>query len=307
MNQEELNQVIENHKHWLNQDREDWQTMKANLSGADLREMDLQGVNLSYADLSDVDLSYANLEGVNLIKSKLCNTILKYSNLRGANLTEANLYGADLRFANLKNTFFIGTNLEDTNLRGANLTNADLSWSNLKYSNLKDANCMRSNFIGSDFTRANLYGADFTKTNLCSVNFNEANLNKILLNGADLYKANLKKATNLPFIPYACPIFGSFIGYKKAYGYIVELQILEDSKRLSATTRKCRCDKAKVLRILKYDGTVADITEVVSNRDKNFIYKVGEIVSVNNFDENRWNECSTGIHFFVNFLDAVKY
>ena len=124
---------------------------------------------------------------------------------------------------------------------------------------------------------------------------------------ADLRNAEFRNAKNVPFIPYACPETGSFIGYKKASGYIVELQILEDSKRLSATTRKCRCDKAKVLRILNYDGTVANITEVASNRDKNFIYKVGEIVSVDNFDEDRWNECSTGIHFFINFQEAVDY
>ena len=127
------------------------------------------------------------------------------------------------------------------------------------------------------------------------------------LRNAEFRNAELRNAKNVPFIPYACPETGSFIGYKKASGYIVELQILEDSKRLSATSRKCRCDKAKVLRILKCDGTVADITEVASSRCCTFIYKVGEIVSVNNFDEDRWNECSTGIHFFINFQEAVNY
>ena len=98
-----------------------------------------------------------------------------------------------------------------------------------------------------------------------------------------------------------------FIGYKKASGYIVELEIPEDAKRLSATTRKCRCDKAKVLRILNADRTVANIAEVKSSYDNSFIYKVGEVVSVDNFDEDRWNECSTGIHFFINFQEAVSY
>lgn len=104
-----------------------------------------------------------------------------------------------------------------------------------------------------------------------------------------------------------CPYCGSFIGYKKARGYIVELEIPEDARRLSATSRKCRCDNAKVLRILKSDRTVADITVVASSRDSNFLYRVGEMVSVDNFDEDRWNECSTGIHFFINFQEAVDY
>ena len=98
-----------------------------------------------------------------------------------------------------------------------------------------------------------------------------------------------------------------FIGFKKAGGYIVVLEIPEDARRLSATGRKCRCDKARVLEIQNPDGTKADIDAVHSNYDEGFIYKVGETVSVNNFDEDRWNECSTGIHFFINRQEAVEY
>ena len=139
---------------------------------------------------------------------------------------------------------------------------------------------------------ANLRYAD-----LCNADFRDVNLRN----------ADLRGAKNVPFIPYACPELGSFIAYKKASEYIIELKILDDAKRLSATSRKCRCNKAKVLRILNFDRTVADITEVKSNYDSKFIYKVGDIVSVDNFDEDRWNECSTGIHFFINFKEAVNY
>ena len=145
------------------------------------------------------------------------------------------------------------------------------------------------------------------KADLRDADLRYADLSDANLSYADLRYANLSDAKNVPFIPYACPDFGTFIGYKKASGYIVELEILEDAKRLSATTRKCRCNKAKVLKILDFDRTIADVTEVRSSYDSNFIYKVGEIVSVDNFDEDRWNECSTGIHFFINFQEAVNY
>ena len=154
----------------------------------------------------------------------------------------------------------------------------------------------------ADLERADLYGADLREANLEGADLREANLRR-----ADLYGADLYGAKNVPFIPYSCPDFGMFIGYKKASGYIVELEIPEDAKRLSATTRKCRCDKAKVLRILNADRTVANITEVKSSYDNSFIYKVGEVVAVNNFDDYRWNECGTGIHFFINFQEAVNY
>ena len=124
-------------------------------------------------------------------------------------------------------------------------------WEDMQ-ADLRDADLIDADFRGADLRDANLRGAD--------------------LRGADLRYANLRGAKNIPFIPYSCPDFGMFIGYKKASGYIVELEIPDDAKRLSATTRKCRCDKAKVLRILNTDRTVADITEVKRSYDNSFIY-----------------------------------
>ena len=98
-----------------------------------------------------------------------------------------------------------------------------------------------------------------------------------------------------------------FISFKKASGYIVVLEIPEDAKRLSATGRKCRCNKAKVLEIQNIDGTKANVTKVASNYDSNFVYEVGKTVSVDNFCEDRWDECSPGIHFFINRQEAVNY
>lgn len=145
--------------------------------------------------------------------------------------------------------------------------------------------------------RADLRGADLSGADLCRAD----------LRGADLRRADLRGAENVPFIPYACPDFGMFIGFKKASGYIVVLEIPEDAKRLSATSRKCRCDKAKVLEIQNIAGTKANVTKVASGYDPNFVYEVGKTVSVDNFCENRWEECSSGIHFFINRQEAVNY
>ena len=194
------------------------------------------------------------------------------ANLRGANLRGANLRGANLRGANL-----YGANLYGADLRGANLYGADLRGADLR---------------GADLRGANLYGADLRGADLY---------------GADLRGADLRGAQNVPFIPYACPDFGMFIGFKHAGDYIVVLEIPEDAKRLSATGRKCRCNKAKVLEIQNLDGTKADVTEVRSDHDYNFIYEVGETVTVDDFCEDRWQECSAGIHFFINRQEAVDY
>ena len=149
--------------------------------------------------------------------------------------------------------------------------------------------------------RADLTGADLTGADLKWTKLVEADLYRADLSGADLSEAKIDW-------PLVCPEKGSFIGYKKCRGgLIVELEIPEDALRSSATTRKCRCSKAKVLSITNLDGSKAECTETTSNRDHSFVYKVGETVEVPNFDTNRFNECSTGIHFFITREEAEEY
>lgn len=216
---------------------------------------------------------------------------------------------ADLSGVDLSNTDLNGVDLERVDLSNANLKLADLSNANLKLANLYGAN-----LYGANLYNANLSNADLYEGNLYGTILRNANLNKADLRNANLNKANLKNAnlnnikTNIYTIGYnlACPEEGSFIGYKKAGKYIVKLLILEDSKRSSATTLKCRCDKAKVLDIEEI-GTGEKIESTPSDYDINFVYKIGEIVKVDNFDENRWHECTTGIHFFINKQNAIQY
>ena len=68
MNKEQLNDILENHKKWLD-DEEDGE--RANLIGANLRFANLSDTNLSYADLSGTDLSYADLRFANLSDTNL--------------------------------------------------------------------------------------------------------------------------------------------------------------------------------------------------------------------------------------------
>ena len=146
-----------------------------------------------------------------------------------------------------------------------------------------------------------LSGADFYHADLRGVDLSYANLY-----GADLRFANLRD-TKINH-PIACPETGSFIGYKKAfYKKIVKLQICEDAKRSSATTKKCRCSKALVLAIENIDGSDSGLQKIESYFDFSFIYRVGKIIEVSDFDNNRWNECAPGIHFFMDRQDAVDY
>ena len=178
---------------------------------------------------------------------------------------------------------------------------ADLCGADLCYANLYGANLRGANLRGANLRGANLYDANLRGANLCD---------------ADLCGANLRGAKNTDktawdaytaFYPLQCPETGSFIGYKKAADKIVMLEICADAKRSSATSRKCRCSKAKVLSITHLDGSDSGLTEVRSDYSKEFVYRVGEIAEVSDFDDDRWNECAAGIHFFITRDEAVKY
>ena len=154
---------------------------------------------------------------------------------------------------------------------------------------------------------ANLRGAYLGDANLGGAYLGDANLGGANLGGANLGGANLGDAKNIPYISLACPSDGAFVGWKKVYGFLVKLEIPEDAKRCSATTNKCRCDKAKVLEVINI-RTNEQVSEIINESYCHLThYKVGEMVYPDKFDDNRWNECSNGIHFFINKQDAIDY
>ena len=192
-------------------------------------------------------------------------------------IVDYDLYGADLRSANLRSADLSGANLRSADLRSADLSGADLSGANLRSANLRSA----------DLSGADLRSADLRSANLSGVVYNECTT----------------------FFAMACPEEGSFIGWKVCQsGLVVKLRITEDAKRSSATTRKCRCSKAEVLAIEDKEGNpMPEGTVAHSFQDSSFTYEVGKTVTVDNFDEDRWCECSTGIHFFITRREAVLY
>ena len=196
---------------------------------------------------------------------------------------------ADLRGANLRDADLSCANLSDADLRGANLSDADL-----RCANLSDADLRCANLRDADLRGANLSDADLRNADLCRADLCEASIDQMMWN---IYTV---------FYPLQCPESGSYIGYKKASGLVVELEIPADARRSSATSRKCRASKAKVLSITDINGNPAG-GQVKSNYDPDFVYTIGETVEVSDFDDDRWNECSTGIHHFITRAEAVIY
>ena len=177
----------------------------------------------------------------------------------------------------------------------SNLREADLCYADLRRTNLRKADLYRANLRGSDLRGANLSGSDLRGADLQGADLREADLSGIEVN----------ELTSGYFM--TCPEKGAYVGFKKCQeDRIVELLIPEDALRSSATTRKCRASKAKVLSITSIDGSVI-FKDAASKRDRDFIYRVGEMIEVPDFDPNRWKECSEGIHHFITREEAVAY
>ena len=256
-------------------------------------DADLSGADLSGADLSRADLSRADLSGANLF---------------GADLSGADLSGADLSRANLSGADLSGANLFGADLSGADLSRADLSRADLSGANLFGADLSGANLSGANLSGANLFGADLSGADLSGADLSGANLSRANLSGANLFGA--KNAEYAEAVTCILP-GGTLIGYKKADctrgSVILTIEIPEGAKRSNAAGRKCRAEYARLIAIdsigWEYDGS-----PVYSKHKPDFIYPaIGETVTPDRWDDDRWNECSNGVHFFITRYEAENY
>jgi len=161
----------------------------------------------------------------------------------------------------------------------------------------------------SDLRGADLRGAYLRGAYLMDANLRGAYLRDANLRGADLRDADLRDAKNIPeYVSAATSITpeGDIIGYKKFRdGLLGKLLIPAAAKRSNATGRKCRAEYAQVLAIYDADGEQYDHS--VSQHNQNFAYTVGETVRPDAWDDDRWKECSGGIHFFLTEYEARNY
>ena len=78
--------------------------------------------------------------------------------------------------------------------------------------------------------------------------------------------------------------------------------IPSSAKRSNATGRKCRASKVKVLKVI---GAKFGVSTTSSGPHTE--YHPGKIVECDKWEENRWIECSGGIHFFLTRIEAENY
>lgn len=238
----------------------------------------------------DANFTRAFLEDCTF-SSRFSKCDFRYSSWRGVDACGS--YFESCLFINVR---FENCDLSRTRFRACifiNCTFADCDISKAHFSS-------SSSNVGSEFIKCDLYGI---------------RLPELFIPYA------ITDSKNVPYIPMVCPDEGEFVGYKKAwaiddglrYPVLITLRIPADARRSSGFGRKCRCDKATVVKM----EWVNPILHVHSNPtvsiarsvfDKTFVYTEGkEVEPRKGFCEDRWDACSGGIHFFMNKQEAIDY
>ena len=279
-------------------------TCKNNTYKITLEKAVKENVCLDYAYLHELDLSNAYLPNARLHAARLINVNLSNAILCNSDLSNINLISAKLISAKLYNINLINSNLSDSDLFTSSLYNVNLNNSNIRLCNFNHSILNNVSIIKSNLFSTNFYGAELVNINLTESILNNTNFFSSYLKNVKL--ENIETSCDTLGLNLACPEEGSFIAYKKINNCLIKLEIPSDAKRSSATTFKCRCDKAKVLEILNLE-TNKPIKLTINNELNFTTYEVGKIVYADSFDENRWNECSHGIHFFMNKQEAIDY
>ena len=240
------------------------------------------------------------------VRFNVCHKTLEDVVIRDCDLSEALFFGCtfiECHFINctLDNACYVNTMFTDTVFNNCSMNNIDFRGAVINSCQFKGCGMNKSVFSNSYIRSTEIHDCDFT-----GCDFSQAIFFDMYSDCQDV----------MPFIPLKCPETGSFIGYKKAlvdmnldgeYTWvIVKLRIPEDAKRTSGFSRKCRCSKAEVLEITKPSGARVN-RPAFSMYNYNFTYRVGDIITEEEFCEDRYRECAQGIHFFITRKEAENY
>lgn len=276
------------------------------------RILDAGGLNVT------CDVNTDNTNTVRFIHCTIKNAVFVLSSSTFIEFQNCILQNVTIRDA----TLYLSHDKHHVNIIGCRLSGCDIQEakimhivdSTVKYTHFHDIKCVdigRSTFMNSNFrcisAATMLYNITCTKCSFYECHLYDCNTNESHFNDCEYMSS--------PCFYQKCPREGSYIAYKKARIYpdddsitscLVKLLVLEDAKRSSAMSLKCRASKVKVLDITSLDES-QHYNTAYSIFAKNFCYEVGKTIEVKYFDENRWNECARGIHHFVDKQAAIDF
>lgn len=213
------------------------------------------------------------------------NLLLREVSFEDMDLSGFNLAGIDFTLSSFQNVCLNGVDLSGAVIENALLDGCSMKRSIFRNTNMKTASMRYCDMTDCDIRGANLFGAVLEHARLDGIISDEST----------------------QWFRMCCPENGPILGYKKCVNdRLVQLLIPADAKRTSATLPSCRCSRAKVLTIKSFDST-EEFEEAWSLVDENFVYHKGQWVEVKDFNEDRWMDSTTGIHFWMSREEAIAY
>lgn len=201
-----------------------------NLTGADLRDMNLAGADLSGAFLESARLDRADLRG-----AKLGRAVLAHASLVGAKLDEAILTNANLGKAKLIECSLDRAALDEAILVEAELTSATLRGAKLVGADLGKAKFDNTDASEIDGSGLNLLDSDLRGVDLREATLTRANFLRCRLDGVDLAGAWLESCTFL-----GCQARGAnFMGATLTNARFVEACVLDEATFTEAQMPGC--------------------------------------------------------------------
>lgn len=211
--------------------------------------------------------------------------VLREIEFENMDLSGWNLSGCDFTLSSFQNVILDHVDFEDAAVENALFDGCSMKGANYRNANMQTASMRYCDMTGCDIRGANLFGAVLEYAKLDGIVSDDST----------------------QWFRMHCPETGPILGYKKCVNdRLVQLLIPADAKRTSATLPSCRCNKAKVLTIKSFDST-EEFDEAWSLVDENFYYRKGEWVEVKDFNEDRWMDSTTGIHFWMSREEAIAY
>ena len=133
----DLTEALKGHRLWVDTGGKEGAMMS--IRHADLRDADLEGIDLTRCALPHVSFRNANCKKAVLRRCDMTAGDFIGCNLDHAVLAATRLSGASFTDAILRNTVFLGSDLAGASFRAMTLHNCDLSGANLAQTDFRDA------------------------------------------------------------------------------------------------------------------------------------------------------------------------
>lgn len=199
--------------------------------------------------------------------------------------------------------------------KGCTFSGCCFLWSVAEKCVFKDCEIIFSRFLKGYFMHT-YFGNSLTDVKFLYVSLHSATFEGELafssFEHCDTIDIDVTKATEF-YVPLHCPSHGEFTAWKRLLGAntIARLKVPAHATRTSATSNKIRVSEAVVEEILTWNKqlrTWYNVDEGRAVHDYKFVYKVGEIVKPDKpFDQNRFEECTSGIHCFLSMDEAIRF